>query len=174
MYLIFFFYVDIAVGFTWICCLAFRGGCLYAGWPLSPWTTACIRPRAMCELQCQLICSAWIVTWILALTATGGVFFRVCHTGASTSRTLCLRVKFLLPKCKHISENFWGHIEYHDKHLILQTHLLLLFQPLVKFDYVHHKTTCPQKTTNHPSVTGGVITACSVTDKHNQEASGTT
>lgn len=32
------------------------------------------------------------------------------------------------------------------------------------------QSSSPQKTTNHPSVTGGAIMVCCVTDKHNQEA----
>lgn len=32
---------------------------------------------------------------------------------------------------------------------------------------------CPRKTTNQPSVTGGVIIVCSVADKHSQEALST-
>ena len=36
---------------AWTCCLPFRDGCPYAGWPSSPWTTASIPPRVMCKLQ---------------------------------------------------------------------------------------------------------------------------
>lgn len=83
--------------------LAFRGGCLCAGWPLSPWTTACIRPRVMCESQRQLICSASVT---LTLTATGRVFQGRPSSQRLSHRSIMSVFGISIPKCKNISENF--------------------------------------------------------------------
>lgn len=103
-------------------------------------------------------------------------------------------------KCKNISENFGAYwltwyasdvanlsglvvnshiLKYHQERFaitILPSHFFFSITgtslKLFLLDYLcTPQNACPQKTTNLPSVIGGVIIVCCVTDKHNQEAS---